>query len=65
MRIEVIKPFNHLMSVLNIAICISEMVHKRFLFLGRDILVVRDFLFGILGVIAFVVMHIKMELIMV
>ena len=53
------------MSVLNIAICISEMAHKRFLFFGRDILVVRDFVFGILGVIAFVVMHIKMELIMV
>ena len=53
------------MSVLNIAICISEVAYKRFLFLGRDILVVGDFVFGILGVIAFVVMHIKMELIMV
>ena len=98
-RIEIIKPFNHLMSVLyvtliiilviiltvllrlahmhfmmiNLTICISLVAFMsvllfhflmRRIMMGRGILFARDFMLGFLCFIACVVMHIKMELVM-
>ena len=72
MFIVVIKSTNHLMFVLwnrldVILVTISKVLirlsHMHLMMLGVAILVVRVFVFGVFGLVAFVVMHIMVELV--